>query len=489
QRPGVPRRRLHLRERTPRPPLRYPRRAGGRVPPGVAGRHAARRPAHPGERAGGHVQPDADLAGQARQVGPGNPPRHPASAPAAGRGGLDGRRKSSPCRQPAAADGAAPNQPELCLVPRPHGPARLRPGELRRPRRLADARRPAPDRRLGYAAGRAIVRRPGRIAGDPEDAAAGVRALPDGEAAHLRAGPRRGRRRPPGRGRDRAPARPQGLSVLGAGAGRRAERAIPEARSQTRGAMTKHLRISRRTVLKGMGAAVALPWLEAMLPVTGLAGTAAGKPPLRLAFLYVPNGVHLPDWTPATVGADFQLPPILQPLRAVKDDLLVLSGLTLDKARAHGDGGGDHARAMAAFLTGRHPRKTNGADLRAGISVDQVAAERVGRATRFPSLEIGCEGGKNAGACDHGYSCAYQTNLSWRGDSTPMAKEIDPRLVFERLFGGRFAGDRDAGSAKRERDNRSVLDFVAEDAGRLRPRLGANDRRKLDEYLTDIREV
>jgi Protein of unknown function (DUF1552) len=253
--------------------------------------------------------------------------------------------------------------------------------------------------------------------------------------------------------------------------------------------MKEYLRISRRTVLKGVGAALALPWLEAMRPAAGLAGPAAGKFPLRLAFLYVPNGVHMPDWTPATVGAGFQLPTILQPLQAVKDDLLVLSGLTLDKARAHGDGGGDHARAMAAFLTGRHPRKTNGADLRAGISVDQVAAERVGRTTRFPSLEIGCEGGKSAGACDHGYSCAYQTNLSWRGESTPLAKEIDPRLVFERLFGARLPGDRDAGRARRERENRSLLDFVAEDAGRLRPRLGAGDRRKLDEYLTGVREI
>src|SRR5262249_37929384 len=159
--------------------------------------------------------------------------------------------------------------------------------------------------------------------------------------------------------------------------------------------------------------------------------------PLRMAFVYVPNGVHMPDWTPATVGADFPLPRILQPLQAVKQDVLVLSGLALDKARAHGDGGGDHARAMAALLTGRHPHKTNGAALRAGISVDQVAAERVGRATRFASLEIGCEGGPHAGACDHGYSCAYQTNLSWCTETTPRAKEIDPRLVFERLFGGR----------------------------------------------------
>jgi hypothetical protein len=242
--------------------------------------------------------------------------------------------------------------------------------------------------------------------------------------------------------------------------------------------------ISRRTALRGLAAAVALPLLEAMAPGAAPAG---GKPPLRTAFLYVPNGAHMTDWTPRTEGAGFELPPTLRPLEPVKGELLVLSGLALDPARAHGDGGGDHARAMAAFLTGRHPRKTGGADLRAGVSVDQLAAERVGRATRFLSLEIGCEGGPRGGSCDHGYSCAYQTNLSWRGESAPAAKETDPRLLFERLFGGPAPGD--AAAARRARDRASVLDAVADDARRLGSNLGATDRRKLDEYLTSVREV
>jgi hypothetical protein len=236
-----------------------------------------------------------------------------------------------------------------------------------------------------------------------------------------------------------------------------------------------------------MGVSVALPLLEAMTPARSQAAGVTG--PTRAAFVYVPNGVHMPAWTPATTGSGFDLPPILVPLKPVRDDLLVLSGLTLDKARAHGDGGGDHARAMAAFLTGTHPRKTNGAGLRAGISVDQVIARRIGGATRFPSLEIGCEGSRSDGACDHGYSCAYQTNLSWRGESTPAAKEIDPRLVFERLFGGTDPAETDAARGRRERDRKSVLDFVAEDAGRVRGTLGAADRRKLDEYLAGVREV
>jgi hypothetical protein len=254
--------------------------------------------------------------------------------------------------------------------------------------------------------------------------------------------------------------------------------------------MSRRGRLSRRTVLKGLGVAVALPFLEAMRPGPLVADSGDRKgPPLRLAFLYVPNGVHMPGWTPRSVGAAWELPAILEPLRAVKDDLVVLSGLTLNPARALGDGGGDHARAMASFLTGRHPRKTDGADLRAGVSVDQAAAQQIGQLTRFPSLEIGCEGGKNAGECDHGYSCAYQSNLSWRSETTPVAKQVNPRLVFDRLFGSQ--ADRDGGDdlARENRRNKSILDFIGDDARQLSQTLGAADRRKLDEYLTGVREL
>ena len=247
--------------------------------------------------------------------------------------------------------------------------------------------------------------------------------------------------------------------------------------------------LPRRTVLRGIGAAMALPLLEAMTTGAARGASRATKPPTRLAFVYVPNGVHMPDWTPREAGADFELPGLLEPLRSVREDLLVLSGLALDKARAHGDGGGDHARAMASFLTGTHPRKTGGADLRAGISVDQLAARAVGQATRFASLEVGCEGGRDSGQCDHGYSCAYQVNLSWRGESAPAAKEVDPRLVFERLFAGQARGEAEPLAARRERRDRSLLDFVAEDARKLRDKLGVADRRKLEEYLTGVREI
>jgi hypothetical protein len=253
--------------------------------------------------------------------------------------------------------------------------------------------------------------------------------------------------------------------------------------------MSKQRHVTRRTVLKGLGVAVALPALEAMTPALALAAGAQRASPRRLAFVYVPNGVHGPDWLPRTLGAGFDFPATLQPLQPFRDQVNVLSGLTLDKARPNGDGPGDHARAMAAFLTGTQPVKTSGANIRVGISVDQVAAQRVGRTTRFPSLEIGCEGGRSAGNCDSGYSCAYSSNLSWRSATTPNPKEVNPRLVFERLFAGTDRHEAASSQARRERYNLSILDFVMEDAQRLQGRLGANDNRRLDEYLTSIREI
>ena len=245
--------------------------------------------------------------------------------------------------------------------------------------------------------------------------------------------------------------------------------------------------ISRRTVLKGLGAAVALPWLEAMAPAAGLAPRPGGKvAPTRMAFLYVPNGVNMSEWTPETTGADLRLRGALEPIAPHRDRLLVLSGLAQDTAYAHGDGGGDHARSMSCFLTGVHPVKTNGADIRAGVSVDQVAAARMGYHTRFPSIELGIDPSAQSGNCDSGYSCAYSSNISWRSPTQPVAKEINPRLVFERLFGN---DDAEQLTDRRRRYNRSLLDFVAEDARQIQRRLGGPDRRKIDEYLTAVREI
>ncbi|VTT98600.1 Uncharacterized protein OS=Fimbriimonas ginsengisoli Gsoil 348 GN=OP10G_3570 PE=4 SV=1: HXXSHH [Gemmataceae bacterium] len=245
-------------------------------------------------------------------------------------------------------------------------------------------------------------------------------------------------------------------------------------------------RITRRTALKGLGTTLALPWLESLAVAAPAAATA---PPRRAAFIYVPNGVNMAEWTPKSEGKLGDLPGVLKPLEAFKDSFSVYSGLTLDKARANGDGPGDHARAMAAFLTGRQPRKTHGADIRAGMSADQHIASVVGQVTRFPSLELGIDRGGSTGNCDSGYSCAYSHNLSWRGESTPNSKEVDPKAVFERLFGGNDPKEQVQARAKRDLYNTSILDFVNEDAKGLNKTLGTADQKKLEEYLASVREV
>ena len=255
--------------------------------------------------------------------------------------------------------------------------------------------------------------------------------------------------------------------------------------------MTRARRLSRRMVLRGMGTAIALPWLEAMAPAAELATGSATAPAraARMAFFYVPNGVHMAAWRPKEEGAGFTLPPSLEPLKPFRDELLVLSGLAQHNSDDLGDGAGDHARAMSCFLTGVHPLKTDGANIHVGVSVDQVAAHRLGGQTRLPSLELGLERGGQSGNCDSGYSCAYSSNISWRSPTTPMAKEINPRSVFDRLFAGRGKTGSIADRQKRELFKKSILDFAVEDAQQLHNRLGLADRRKLDEYLTSLREI
>jgi hypothetical protein len=255
--------------------------------------------------------------------------------------------------------------------------------------------------------------------------------------------------------------------------------------------MRQNWLISRRTMLRGLGTTVALPWLDVMEPlIASAAPTAAGKKfPVRMVFAYVPNGIHMADWTPEKEGALGDLPATLEPLKAHKKDLLVLTGLSQKKANANGDGPGDHARAMATFLTGCQAKKTNGSDIRIGVSVDQVAAQKVGQQTKFASLELGCDPGQQAGNCDSGYSCAYSSNISWKSEATPLAKEINPRLIFERLFSESSDAEVNEQRAKRERQRKSVLDFVLDDASRLKTKLGAADVRKMDEYLTSVREL
>jgi hypothetical protein len=246
--------------------------------------------------------------------------------------------------------------------------------------------------------------------------------------------------------------------------------------------------LPRRTFLRGMGAVIALPMLDAMTPAFAMPARA-GKTPVRLAFTYVPNGITMADWTPQGEGTGFELTRILKPLERFRDDTVVLSGLGHRNGNALGDGPGDHARAAASYLTGVHPRKTAGADIENGISVDQIAAQHLADQTRLPSLELGCDDSRTVGNCDSGYSCAYTNSLAWRGPATPMPPETNPRLVFERLFGDVDTSVPADVRARRLMHRRSILDLVGERTTRLVGDLGPSDRRKLDEYLTSIREI
>jgi hypothetical protein len=247
--------------------------------------------------------------------------------------------------------------------------------------------------------------------------------------------------------------------------------------------------ISRRTILRGLGASIALPLLDAMIPSVVSAAAAATVSPLRMAMFFVPNGMNMHEFLPTAEGKGFELPRTLESLANFKNDFSVLSGLALENAKALGDGGGDHARSAAAFLTGAHPHKTAGADIHAGISVDQVAANAIGSETRFPSLELGLDKGQVAGECDSGYSCAYVSNISWRAPESPMPHEVNPASVFERLFGSADDQANAENRARRMNERKSILDFVADDSRSLSAKLGKADQQKLDEYTSSIRQM
>jgi len=243
--------------------------------------------------------------------------------------------------------------------------------------------------------------------------------------------------------------------------------------------------VARRSFLRGAGAAVALPFLDAMMPAMARADAAKG--PVRMAFVYVPNGIDMRNWNPGYEGKLDELPRILKPLEPFKDDVTILGNLTHNAGRALLDGAGDHGRCCASYLTGIQPRKTM-VDIKAGVSFDQIVAQKVGRDTRFPSLEIGLEDARQAGDCDSGYSCAYTNNLAWRTENQPLPPILNPRILFERLFGTGTALTSEA-RARQNRYRRSILDFVTDDTKKLESDLGPTDRRKLDEYLSSIREI
>jgi hypothetical protein len=234
-----------------------------------------------------------------------------------------------------------------------------------------------------------------------------------------------------------------------------------------------------------MGTAIALPFFDAMVPA--FAAPAAKAPPLRMAFVYVPNGLDMRHWNPDYEGKLGVLPQTLQPMEALKDDVLLLGNLTHNTGRALLDGAGDHGRCSGSYLTGIQVKKST-TDIKAGVSMDQLVARSVGKETRFPSLEVGLEDARQSGDCDSGYSCAYTNNLAWRSETQPLPPILDPRTMFERLFGDGVALTPEA-KAIQSKQRRSILDFVTEDTRKLQTGLGPTDKRKLDEYLTSIREV
>ena len=243
--------------------------------------------------------------------------------------------------------------------------------------------------------------------------------------------------------------------------------------------------IPRRTFLRGMGTAVALPFLDAMVPA--LASAQSSKRPVRMAFVYVPNGIDMRNWTLDYEGPLGKLTPTLQPLAPYKSDITILGNMTHNTGRALLDGPGDHGRCCGSYLTGVQVKKTL-TDIKASVSCDQLVANEIGHLTRFPSLEVGLEDARQAGDCDSGYSCAYTNNLAWRSETQPLPPVLDPRALFERLFGN-DAGLSPEDRARRNKYRRSILDFVTEDTRTLQAGLGPSDKRKLDEYLTSVREI
>jgi hypothetical protein len=244
--------------------------------------------------------------------------------------------------------------------------------------------------------------------------------------------------------------------------------------------------LPRRTILRGIGAVVGLPFLDAMSPAFA-ASTAQSKAPVRMAFFYVPNGIIMDAWNPDYVGPFQELPRALKALEPYKEDILQIGNLTHNTGRALLDGSGDHGRACGSYLTGVQVKKSV-VEIKSSISVDQIVAKEIGHATRFPSLELGMDDARQAGECDTGYSCAYTNNLAWRSETQPLPPILDPRALFERLFG---TGQpmTPAERAQQLKYRRSVLDFVMEGTHKLETGLGPSDRRKLDEYLSSIREV
>ncbi|PYR23314.1 MAG: hypothetical protein DMF94_01785 [Acidobacteria bacterium] len=245
--------------------------------------------------------------------------------------------------------------------------------------------------------------------------------------------------------------------------------------------------LPRRTFLRGMGVTIALPLLDAMIPAFSVLARTPARPVKRLGFIYTPNGATMSAWTPAGEGpALTELSPTLSALAPFRDQVIVPTGLSQRMAESMGDGNGEHSRGQTVWLSGVHPKRTEGADVESGVTVDQIAAQALGKDTPLLSIEMALEQNYLVGNCDNGYSCVYWNTISWRTPTTPLPMEVNPRVVFERMFG-------DGGTPRQRleqiREDRSILDSVKDAITDLRGRLGAGDRTRVAEYLDSMREI
>src|SRR5438067_10007229 len=247
----------------------------------------------------------------------------------------------------------------------------------------------------------------------------------------------------------------------------------------------RKIALPRRTFIRGIGATLALPLLDAMVPAMS-AQSKAAKPAPRFAAIYVGNGANMYDWTPATDGAGFAFSPILKPLEPFRDRTIVFTGLDNFPATDQGDSGGQHPRAAPAFMSCVHPKQTEGADVHAGTTIDQLIARQICPDTQLSSLEVAVDRNDVVGACDHGYACAYMNSMSWKTPTMPLPAETNPRFVFERMFG---SGNSPEERRARSEEDRSILDGVTQEISKLRRKLGGPDRAKLGEYFDAVRDV
>src|SRR5437870_2647035 len=472
---------LHVPERTARKTLRHSEHLRQPVSPRDLRRWRARWIASAGQHSHGDVVPDAHVTGRARQVDSRQPARRAAAASAAERSGARRQENRSASHDDDAGSSRRTSR-ESCLrgLSSADGSDRLRAGELRRGGTLANHGRQYANRCVGHAVRWHVVPRRRRAAGRDSAPPGAVRLDAHRKTADVRHRPRRRLLRRAHCAQNRARVGRAGLPFLFAHHGHREQHAVSDEESIIMIISKKAL--PRRTFLRGMGATVALPLLDAMIPsMTALAQTPA-NPVRRLGFVYIPMGSTISQWTPpGEAGLLTELSPALSPLAPVMKHITIVSNMELKNAYP-----GTHATSNAAFLSAAKAKWTESSDYFLGTTVDQIAAKQMGQDTQLPSLELAMDLMDMVGQCDNGYACVYQNNLSWSSPTTPLPAEAHPRVVFERLFG---EGGPTPARRAALRSRGSMLDSFNDDIARLKRRVGVTDRVRVDHYLDSIREV